>query len=361
MNTPNVLTVMPGDRYLGDDPEGFMTCDEFVDMVYGYARRHRLPILENTAVIEVRPIEQNYEVLSQAGSATARSIVIATGNLNVPRRPTGASKLPASINQIDGSQYRDAGSLPPGAVLVIGCGNSGGQIAEDLARAGRSVFLSTGRNGRIPRRYRNRDIILWLVDNGRMSKPRTTSTGRPLLGATHTISLQSLSALGVTLMGRFEGVLPDGIVMFANSLAESAAFGDQVSEEIRREIDAYIEQAGINAPEAVADEAETVIPRFPDPPILRLHLATTGITTVIWSTGFVGDYGWLRVPGAIAASGHPVQEKGVSVPGIYFAGLDSPESLMAGTILMVEEESDRIVGHIIANRGKLPGQEAALA
>lgn len=354
MNTPNVMTVMPGDRYAGDEPEGYMTCRDFIEMVQGYARRHRLPIREGTPVTEVRPKGQGFEILSPAGRAMARSVVIASGNLNVPRRPKLASALPDTLRQIDGSDYYDDSSLPPGAVLVIGCGNSGGQIAEDLKRSGRTVFLSTGRNGRVPRRYRNRDIFLWLTDTGRMAKPRTTSSGRGLIGATHTISLQSLSAQGILLLGRLEGVESEGSLTFADSLGESAAFGDRMSGELRREIDDYIERASIDAPPAVPDEAETVSPRFPDPPIRRLDLAAVGITTVIWSTGFVGDFGWLQVPGAIAEDGRPVQERSVSVPGVYFAGLDTSESLRAGTVLVAKEETDRIVGHIVANRGRLP-------
>lgn len=350
MNTPNVLTVMPGDVYTGDEPEGYMTRDEFVRMIEDYVRRHQLPIVENTAVTEVRPVGQNFEIISSHGRMKARNIVIATGNLNVPRRPKLASAFPSTVHQIDVSDYFDARSLPPGAILVVGCGNSGGQIAEDLVQAGRSVFLSTGRNGRVPRRYRNRDIYVWLTENGRMAKPRANSAGRGLIGATHTISLQSLSAQGVVLLGRLQSVLPDGTLTFEDSLGDSAAYGDQMSEDLRREIDEYIERAGIEAPPAVPDDAETIAPRFPDPPILHLDLGAAAITTVIWSTGFVGDFGYISIPGAIADDGSPRQEKGVSVPGVYFAGLDTLESLMAGTVLAVKDETARIVRHIVANR-----------
>ena len=327
-----------------------MTCDQFIDMVERYARRHELPIVENTPISDVRRIGSQFGVQGPFGSVLARSVVIATGNLNQPRRPNAADRLPASVHQLDGSQYRHAGGLPPGAVLVVGCGNSGGQIAEDLVLSGRSVFLSTGRNGRIPRRYRGRDIILWLVANGRMAMPRTARTGRALLGATHTISLQSLSAQGVTLLGRFEDVLPDGTMTFADSVGDSIKFGDQLSSEIRREIDGYIERTGIDAPEAVADEAESVVPRLPDPPIRELQLTSAEVSTVIWSTGFGGNFAWVRVPGAIAEDGSPVQNQGLSVPGIYFVGLDGPESLSAGTIHVAEEESNRIAAHIRAHQ-----------
>ena len=355
MNTPNALTVLPGDSYGGDDPEGYMSCEDFIEMVAGYARRHRLPVREGVEVLCLRPHGEAFELESSAGRAIARSVVVATGNLNVPRRPEAASRLPPAVKQIDGSEYYDAAGLPPGAILVIGCGNSGGQIAEDLALAGRRVYLSTGRNGRVPRTHRGRDIFLWLTDTGRMAKPRSSGAGRGRIGATHTISLQSLSALGIVLLGRLEDVDPEGVLTFADSLDDSAAHGDRMSEEVRAEIDAYIERKGLQVPPAVPDEAETVARRFPEPPILRLDLAAAGITTVIWSTGFTGDFRWLQVPGAVAEDGRPNQSRCLSVPGVYFAGLDTQESLRAGTVLAVEEECERIVGHILANRGSPSG------
>ena len=161
MNTPNVLTVMPGEVYRGPDPEGAMTRDEFVASVLAYAERQALPLESGTAVSAVEPDDRGgFAVRTAQGVVRARNVVATTGNLNVPKRPALAARLPATVTQIDGSDYRRAGDLRPGAVLVVGCGNSGGQIAEDLALAGRQVFLATGRNGRVPRRYRGRDIIL---------------------------------------------------------------------------------------------------------------------------------------------------------------------------------------------------------
>ncbi len=355
MNTPNVMTVLPGDRYEGDEPEGYMTRDAFVAMVEDYAARNALPVREGTAVLSARRAGDGpdgpFEIRTSAGSALANSIVVATGNLNVPRRPAMAAHLPASVTQIDGSDYRAPDALPPGGVLVVGCGNSGGQIAEDIALAGRRVILSTGRNGRVPRTYRGRDIFLWLTDTGRLAQPRTTASGRGLIGATHTISLQSLSAMGVTLAGRLRDISGDGRVRFDDTLADSAAYGDEMSAMLRAEIDEYIAREGIDAPAPVPDPAETVATRFPDPPLTEIDLAREGIATVIWSTGFSGDFGWLDVPGALGADGAPAQDRSVSVPGIYFAGLDTLESLRAGTVMMAGEEAARIVRHIADHRG----------
>lgn len=347
MNTPNVLTVLPGDSYDGPDPQGYMTRDDFVDMVGSHAERNDLPVREHVAVESVRPANGGFEVRSVSATLFAKRVVVATGNLNRPKWPSLAKTLPPRIHQIDGTDYRNAAALPPGAILVIGCGNTGGQIAEEIAREGRTVFLSSGRNGRVPRTYRGRDIFLWLTDTGRMAKSRTTSSGRGLIGATHTISLQSLSADGITLLGRLMGCSPDGRLTFDDTLADSAACGDQMADMLRQEIDDYIDREAIDAPEAVPDPAEVVPPRFPDPPIRELDLAARGISTVIWAAGLRGNFDWLDVPGTLDANGLPVQDNCVSVPGIYFAGLDSLKSLRAGTVLAAKEEASRIVGHMV--------------
>ena len=352
MNTPNLLTVMPGEAYRGPEPEGAMTRDEFVASVLAYAARHALPVESATPVATVEPDPRGgFAVRTPQGVVRARNVVATTGNLNVPRRPALAARLPAAVTQIDGSDYRSAADLRPGAVIVVGCGNSGGQIAEDLALAGRQVFLATGRNGRVPRRYRGRDIILWLLENGRYDQPRSVQSGRPLLGATHTLSLGSLSALGITLLGRLADVTAAGTLAIADDLASNAAHADTVSAAIRGEIDAYIAREGLDAEPATVDPAEAEPLRSPAPPIHELDLAARGITTVIWSIGFSGDYRWLRVQGATDAAGQPAQSRCLSVPGIYFAGLDSLEALKSGTIMVAADESRRIADHIAARAG----------
>jgi putative flavoprotein involved in K+ transport len=349
MNTPNVLTVMPAEVYRGLKPEGAMTRDEFVAMVVAYADRHALPVEAGTAVSAVElDGRRGFQVRTAQGVVRARNVVATTGNLNVPKRPAFAAQLPGALTQVDGSDYRSAAELRPGAVLVVGCGNSGAQIAEDLALAGRQVFLSTGRNGRVPRRYRGRDIILWLMEDGRYDQPRTVQSGRPLLGATHTLSLGSLSALGIVLLGRLTDVTAGGTVVVADDLHENADYADSVSAAIRHEIDDYIAAKGLDAEPAAIDPAETMPNHFPQPPILEIDLVARGITTVIWSVGFVGDYRWLRVPGATDGTGQPAQSRCLSVPGVYFAGLDSLEALKSGTIMVSADESRRIADHIAA-------------
>jgi putative flavoprotein involved in K+ transport len=359
LNTPNWGSVMPGDRYDGPDPDGFMTGAEFVALLEGFAARNRLPVETNTPVSDLSlDVQQgSFRVLTPQGARWARNVVVASGSLNRPRRPAPPSALPSQLVQIDASDYRNPAALPAGAVLVIGSAQCGGQIAEDLVQAGRHVFIATGRVGRLPRRYRGRDITFWLRRTGLYDVPRKDFVdatgrimGRPLLGAGHTVSLQSLSAQGVVLLGRLKGI-EDSRLIFAADLEDNLRFGDEVSEQIKRHIDDYITREGVDAPAAQADPAETVAPRLPDPPIRSLDLAERGISMVIWCTGFEGGFGWVKVPGALDTRGQPVHEEGVCTqPGLYFAGLDFGSTRKSGILLSLAEEGPRLVNHLMAHQ-----------
>jgi len=360
MNTPNVQTIMPGDRYNGSDPEGVLTRDEFIALLEDFAGRNGLPVELETPVTELVPDQENgvYRFATPRGTRRARKVVIASGNLNCPLRPVWAAALPRSLRQIDASDYRSAAALHPGAVLVVGSGQSGGQIAEDLAQAGRTVFLATSQVGRARRRYRGRDIMIWLAECGLFDVPRSEfiqPSGRirprPLFGALHTISLQSLSAQGVVLLGRFTGIESGGQLSFADDLEENIRFADEASVKMQRQIDEYIVRAGSDAPPAERDPAETVAVRLPNPAIRSLDPVHRGITTVIWCTGFQGDFRWVRLPSVLDARGQPVHEDGVTaIRGVYFAGLDLATTRKSGTILAVAEEAARLVEHITGCR-----------
>ena len=360
MNTPNIQTVMPGDRYNGSDPEGVLTRDEFVALLEDFAERNRLPVELNTPVTELARGRENgaYRLTTPHGTFQARNVVMASGNLNCPLRPVWAAALPRDLCQIDASDYRNPDALNAGAILVVGSGQSGGQIAEDLAEAGRAVFLATSQVGRAPRRYRGHDIMIWLVQCGLFDIPREEFmrpsgriVPRPLFGALHTISLQSLSAQGVVLLGRFTGVESGGQLSFADDLEEHIRFADEASANMQCQIDEYIALAGIDAPMAEPDPAETVAPRLPNPPIRSLDVTECGITTVIWCTGFKGDFSWVRLPGVLDARGQPLHEDGVAaLAGIYFAGLDFASTRRSGTILAIAEEAPRLVKRIAGRR-----------
>jgi putative flavoprotein involved in K+ transport len=359
LNTPKFHAVMPGDRYEGPDPEGFYTRDEFVALLDEYASRWRLPVSTNTPVT-VLTCDGNagiYRLITPAGELTARAVVIASGSLNRPRRPELSRALAPDLLQIDTSAYRNADALPEGAVLVIGSAQSGGQIAEDLAMAGRVVFLSTGRTGRKPRRYRGRDVSFWEQECGLYDIPRKDFVGpdgrlpgRPLLGACHTISLQSLSAQGVVLLGRFTG-FANGRFTFADDVRENIRIGDEAAAKTKRHIDDHIAGHGLDAPPAIDDPAETAAPRLQDPPILSLEPSEHRLTTVIWCTGFEGDHSFVQVPSLLNALQQPLEKEGLTdAPGIYFAGVDFSSTRKSGLIVSIAEEAERLVGHIVARR-----------
>jgi putative flavoprotein involved in K+ transport len=357
LNTPKLQAVMPGDRYEGADAEGFYTRDEFVALLQDYARRHRLPVTCDVPVTAVTRDEKAgvYRVVTPAGQLTANVVVIASGSLNRARRPELARALPAGLLQIDTSAYRSSNSLPTGAVLVVGSAQSGGQIADDLAMAGRTVFLATGRTGRKPRRYRGRDVSLWEQASGLYDIPRKDFIGpdgrlpgRPLLGARYTISLQSLSARGVVLLGRLTGIA-NGRLVFSNDVCGNMQFGDETAARTRQRIDDHIARYGLDAPPAIDDPAETVAPRLPSPPILFLDPNAHNLTTVIWCTGFDGDYSFLQVPGVLNSRGQPLEDEGLTgAPGIYFAGVDFSSTRKSGLIMGIAEEAQRLVAHIVA-------------
>jgi putative flavoprotein involved in K+ transport len=359
LNTPKVQAVMPGDRYEGSDPEGFYTRDEFVAVLQDYARRYHLPVVTNTPVTALTCDGEAgvYRLVTPIGELTARAVVVASGSLNRARRPEVARALPPGLLQIDTSAYRSPNVLPAGAVLVVGSAQSGGQIAEDLAMAGRAVFLSTGRTGRKPRRYRGRDVSLWELASGLYDIPRKDFVGpdgrlpgRPLLGARWTISLQSLSAGGVVLLGRLTGIA-DGRLTFADDVCENIRFGDEAAAKARRHIDEHIARHDLDAPPATDDPAETVAPRLANPPILSLDPNEHDLTTVIWCTGFEGDYSFLQVPGVLNARGQPLEDGGLTeAPGIYFAGVDFSSTRKSGLVVGIAEEAQRLVGHIVARR-----------
>lgn len=347
MNTPNALTVLPGDQYEGSEPEGFMNCRAFIEMLETYADRWQLPLQDQTEVKDVRRIGDRFQVTSTSGTVTADKVVIASGNLNVPRIPQIATKLPSSIHQIHGASYTRANALPQGGVVVVGCGDTGGQIAEELLEKGRQVYLSTGRNGRVPRRYRGRDFFFWMSESKLNQKPRPPgNAGRALIGRKRTISLQSLSAKGVTVAGRVRDATTSGTLLFDDTLADSASFADETSAAVKERIDAYIEREGIDAPLADDDPEETVLANFPDPPLRMLDLIASEVSSVIWATGLSGNFDWLNVPGTVDALGNPIHDKSVSAPGVYFVGLDSKESQRSGTVLGASFEASRVAAEI---------------
>ena len=366
LNTPNWLNALPGAPYDGPAPDGFADASALADAFAAYAERFALPVGTGVEVTSVRAEVGTdgflVDTRSYAGAratVAARNVVVAAGAQHRPKVPACASKLPAAVTRLHAASYRNAAALPAGAVVVVGSAQSGCQIAEDLSAAGRRVYLATGRSGRIPRRYRGRDIDAWLWDMGdfeatpaglddpsaiRVAQPQVSGVGR--LG--HTLSLQSLAADGVTLLGRLADV--DGhLLLFDDSLADNIRFADEKSAAVKRDIDAYIDGEGIVAPPGeieAADRPWTDAAGVASPS--RLDVCAADISTLIWCTGFRADFPWLHLP-VLDADGRPRHRDGVSpVPGLFFLGVPWLRKRKSGLVCGVAEDAAVIVNHIAA-------------
>ena len=358
MNTINRMTVMPGQRYEGPDPEGFMSQHGWVGLLEEFVTANGLPVEEGTPIVDLASAESTagvYRLSTPREAILARCVVIASGANIRPRLPPSAGSLPAGLTQLHSAEYRNPAGLPEGAVLVAGAGTSGCQIAEDLLGAGRAVYLATCRVGRLPRRYRGRDTIVWAHETGfaderieDLADRSVIDRGRPQVSPGHTVSLQSLSARGVVLLGRFAGAEGPHL-RFADDLAENIAFADRASAAAKRRIDAHIARLGLDAPPAEDDPAETVAPRLPDPPILSLDPAARGVTAVVWCTGLDGDFGWVRLPGVLDGRGGPVHERGVTArAGVFFTGLPWLTARRSDLVTGVERDAPRIARLVAA-------------
>jgi putative flavoprotein involved in K+ transport len=254
---------------------------------------------------------------------------------------------------VHASRYLNPDQLPPGAVLVVGAGASGSQIAEELLRAGRRVYLSVGRHTRLPRRYRGRDLIWWLSAMGIDRTPveqRGPSRLLPLITGAYggyTIDFRRFAADGVTLLGRVKAA-HDGIIDLAPDLAESLANGDAMYASFLDRVDAHIEHHALAMPQDPDARAVLSDPDGVTEPLRRLDLRAEGIGAVIWATGYRVDFGWIDVP-VLDARGEPVHRRGVSeVPGLYFLGLQWLSRMSSSFLSGVGDDAADLADHIAA-------------
>ena len=353
--TPNWQCRLPGHAYSGPDPDGFMTRDAVAEFVRGYARTFRPPVREHTAVLALREHpEGGFEVLtaSDAGTRTYRAdqVVIATGGYHLPILPPYAERIPPEVHQIHSSQYRNAAALPDGDVLVVGSGQSGAQIAEDLHLAGRRVHLAVGGAPRVARTYRGRDCVAWLQDMGHYDRPvaehpdglaTREKTNHYVTGRDggRDVDLRAFARDGMQLYGRLLDHR-DGAFAIAPTLQASLDAADAVSEGIKDAIDAYITAQGISAPEQAR---YTPVWR---PDVEPTELAVQGISAIVWSMGFRADYRWVHLP-AFDGSGHPRHRRGVApVPGLYFLGLPWLHTWGSGRFASVARDAEYLAGCI---------------
>jgi putative flavoprotein involved in K+ transport len=316
----------PSMGFTGIDPDSFATRDAIVDYFVEYAAKIAAPVRCGVDVkaLHKRADGPGFRAETSDGDIEAANVVVATGPFQRPIVPPAVPE--AGITQIHSAAYRNPGQLPAGAVLVVGAGSSGAQIADELVRAGRRVYLSIGPHNRPPRRYRGRDFVWWLGAlgewNASVMAPGTEHVTIAVSGARggHTVDFRELASLGITLLGR-AGTYQDGVMQFLPDLAENIARGDADYLRVLNGADAYIAQHGLDLAEE--PEARRIAPDPPcvTDPLLQLNLAQAGITSLIWATGYALDFGWLKI-NAFDDKGRPAHQLGVSkVPGLYFLGL----------------------------------------
>ena len=288
------------------------------------------------------------------GVIEATNVVAATGPFQRPIIPAVVPQ-DAGIMQIHSNAYRNPGQLPEGAVLVVGAGSSGAQIADELLRAGKRVYLSVGPHDRPPIRYRGRDFCWWLgvlgMWDAKTREPGMEHVTIAVSGAHggHTVDFRRLAARGMTLVGR-AGPFKDGVMQCAPDLARNIAQGDANYLSVLDAADAYVARNGLDLPEEPEARKIDADPPCVTDPILQLNLAEAGITSIVWATGFALDFGWLKAD-AFDARGMPLHERGVSeVPGLYFLGLPWLSRRASPFIWGVWHDAEYLAGHIAARR-----------
>jgi putative flavoprotein involved in K+ transport len=349
--TPNATIGLPGGTYAGDDPEGFLRKREIVRHFERWTDSFRAPVLEGAAVTSLGVSDDRRFTVQTSGDAfRACSVVVCTGAYQRPHRSTGAPS--GGIVELDADSYTNEAALPSGKVLVVGSGQTGCQIAEELHEAGREVVLSCGRAPWAPRRLGGRDIILWLIDArfyDQSAADLPSPTARLVANVQATghnggrdLNYRTLRDAGVTLVGRFLGA-EDGHLHFASDLADSVAFGDARYADVRKLILGHCARVQIDAPE------------FPDPspfdPAAPEHLDVDGFGVILYTSGFRPDYGaWMQVD-AFDDMGFPVQENGASstIPGLYFCGVHFLRKRKSSLLMGVGEDA-AIVAESIAAR-----------
>ncbi|WP_442579861.1 MSMEG_0569 family flavin-dependent oxidoreductase [Mesorhizobium sp. ASY16-5R] len=353
--TPNWQCQLPGHPYDGNDPHGFMVKDQIIAYVDGFVHKVAAPVVEHTAVIMIERAGDGFRVTTTAGTVTADAVILATSLYGAPFIPAAAARLPEDIVQIHTAGYRNPGQLPDGAVVVVGSGQSGAQIAEDLHLAGRKVHMVTGNAPRCARFYRGRDVVDWLWDVGQyeitvaddgMGKKRH-DTNHYLTGRDggRDIDLRAFALQGMALYGRLSGVA-GGKMLFEQNLRANLDNADRVYNGINALIDRHIAANGIDAP-----AGEPYRPVWePENEPAELDLEAAGVSSIVWATGFSADWSFVGLP-IFDGTGYPVHRHGVTdIPGVYVLGLPWLWTWGSGRFLSVGRDAEFVVSHLAASR-----------
>jgi putative flavoprotein involved in K+ transport len=351
--TPNWTFCLPGAEYDGDDPHGFMPRSEIERRFREYAIRYNMPLRFGVEVSSVEPQDGGYLVSASDRNYRARNVVVASGLFQRPKVPAWAGDLPPEIFQLAACDYRNPQQLPPGAVLVVGSGQSGCQIAEELNEAGRKVYLCTGSAGRFPRRYRGRDVVEWAMIIGFFDRtqdmlpslaarfgPNPQATGK---NGGHTINLHQFYRDGITLLGHARGV-QDGKLLLAPDMHECVAKADTFEREFAKKIDAAILQYGYSDP---PEQLPQFTDAFSAPVIESLDLKSAGITAVLWTGGFAFDYSLVKLP-VVDSFGFPLtQHCATQYPGLFFLGMPWLYAAKSGLLMGVGADAAYVAGKIV--------------
>jgi len=352
--TPNWQSRLPGHRYEGPDPDGFMTMPEVVDFITGFAKMSAAPVRTHTTVTSIGPVDGGYRVVTDQGELRCRAVVLASGACNVASVPALQQAVPSSVRCVDALGYRNPEQLPPGGVLVVGASATGVQLADEIRRSGRPVTLAVGEHVRLPRTYRGRDVLWWMEASGvwdqrydeigdvvrarRLPSPQLVGTPERT-----TLDLNMLSAAGVELVGRLATVR-DGRALFSGGLRNQFALADLKMERL---LDTFDEWARTHSTGLDVGPVERFAPTaMPASSRLSLDLASGEIRSVVWATGFRPDYSWLHVP-VVDQKGYLRHDGGVlEAPGLYALGLPVLRRRKSTFIHGAEDDARDIVDHL---------------
>jgi putative flavoprotein involved in K+ transport len=350
LNTPNWAQWLPGYEYRGPEPDAFSPRAEVVSYLEDYARAIPAPVRTGVLVTAIRAASEGYRVETADLELRARNVIVAAGAYQRPTPPQLAGAAPADVLQLHTSDYRNPEQLADGAVLIVGGGQSGCQIADELSQTGRQTYMAVGRCPWLPRRYRDRELVAWLIDVGMMDEtvdtlpsPAARFTCNPPVSGNdggHDCHPRWLTRRGTVLVGRVEG-FGGGNAQLAPGLEESLAWSDEFAATFKRRVDDYVSSAGIDVPDAVPEEEPVAVPT-----IEELDLRSSGIGTILWANGYRPDLSWIDLSVA-DANGWPAQQRGVTeFPGLYFVGVHWLHKRKSALFLGVGEDAEYVVEHL---------------
>lgn len=357
---PNWAIRLAGYGYQSDDPNGFVHKDEVVRFLEDYAQLIKAPIRCGVRVraVQQRPQSLRFLVEASDGTLEADNIVAATGSFQDPLIPSSHAELPKSIMQVHSSAYRNPKQMPAGAVLVVGGGASGVQIAQELNESGRKVYLSIGRYRRTPRTYRGRDLYWWFgalnIWDRSVEQYPDLKRG-PLfivsgVGGGRDIDLRRFADDGITLLGRMRDISASRIT-FADDLEQTLTQGEAWFADLRIQMDRYARAQGLDLPEEPSPKPPSHTAGT-SRPIAELDVTAAGIAAVVWASGFRYNFDWIKLP-VLGTSGEPLQRRGVSpCPGFYFLGLRRMFNLRSNLFEGVGEDAAYIAEHIAARHSE---------